>query len=124
MDRIYLSTTRQVEISTSDAPTIVGIGTLAIAVISFLAAWAFQTITSGWKEDMGELRAQISKLETIQGASSELFVRRADYLRAMDSIDKKLDNVATRQEGIMQRQDQQFQVLLNRLAVVRHNDPI
>lgn len=123
MDRIYIATTRQVEVSGSDTPTIVGIGTLAIAVISFLGAWAFNTIASGWKEDMSDLRTQIGKLETNHAVSSELFVRREDYLRAMDSIDKKLDNMATRQEGIMQRQDQQFQVLLNRLApLARHHE--
>ena len=106
------------EIEHSDTPAIVGLGTLALAVIGFLAAWAFHQIVSSWKEDHTELRDQVNTIVLNQAT----FVRRDDYLRGMESIDKKLDALAIRQDQQVLRQDGQFQILLNRLTLSRNSD--
>ena len=95
----------------ADTPQIIGIGGVALAVVGFLGAWAFNQITHSWKEDITELRAGIAELKN----NNELYVRRDDYLRGIDSIDKKLDSMAARQDQILARQDLQFQTLLDRL---------
>lgn len=103
----------------NDAPVIVGVGALILAIMSFLSAWAFHQIIDSWKEDHIELKAQLEKVVSNQ----ETFVRRDDYVRGMESIDKKLDALATRQDQQTQRQDGQFQILLNRLSLTRTVDP-
>lgn len=99
----------------TDPSFAVGIGGLIVATLAFLGAWAFQTITAGYKEDTMDLRTRMDKLEANHTASCELFVRRDDYIRAMSSIDKKLDDMAS-------RQDRQFQILLDKLIHSRGND--
>lgn len=101
-----------------DTPQIIGLGGIALALVGFLGAWAFNQITHGWKEDIIELRAGIAELKT----TNDLYVRRDDYIRSMDSIDKKLDAMASRQDQILSRQDQQFQVLLNKLMSRGHSN--
>lgn len=103
----------------NDAPVIVGVGALILAVMSFLSAWAFHQIVDNWREDHVELKAQLDKVVSNQ----ETFVRRDDYVRGMESIDKKLDILAARQDQQTQRQDGQFQILLNRLSLSRIVDP-
>ena len=101
-----------------ETPQIIGIGGIALALVGFLGAWAFNQITYGWKEDIIELRVGIAELKN----NNDLYVRRDDYLRSMDSIDKKLDAMASRQDQILSRQDQQFQVLLNKLISKGHKN--
>lgn len=98
----------------SDPSFVVGTGGSILAIIGFLGAWAFQTITAGYKEDIMDLRIKMDKIEANHVASCELFVRRDDYIRAISSIDKKLDDMAS-------RQDRQFQILLDKLIHSRHD---
>lgn len=91
------------------------IGSVVLTVMGFLGAWAFHTITSDWREDALDLRARMGKIEAIQATSGEVFVRREDYIRASQAIDKKLDDMVN-------RQDRQFQILLDKLIHSKGND--
>ncbi len=93
----------------ADIPSIVGLNVVMLAVAGWLGVWAFKHIASLWEKNFDRVEKRIEELEDNQTNFSDVYVRRDDFVRAMVSVDNKLDAIA-------KRQDEQFHMILDRLG--------
>lgn len=92
-----------------DVPIVFGLNTVTFAVLGFLGKWAIDQATKNSDKNQDRLEKEIQELKDSQASFSDIYVRRDDFVRAMVSVDNKLDAIA-------KRQDEQFHMLLDRLG--------
>ncbi len=92
-----------------DVPIIFGLNTVTLAVLGFLGKWAIDRVTKASDRDRDRHDQEIQTLKNSQASFCDIYVRRDDFVRAMVSVDNKLD-------GIAKRQDEQFHMILDRLG--------
>jgi hypothetical protein len=92
-----------------DVPIVFGLNTVTLAVLGFLGKWAIDRVTKNSDRDRDRLEKEIQDLKDSQASFCDIYVRRDDFVRAMVSVDNKLDAIA-------KRQDEQFHMLLDRLG--------
>lgn len=95
--------------ATVDIPIVLGLNTLSLAILGFLGKWAFERMAKHSDRDRDRLDREIQELKEIQASFADTYVRRDDFVRAMVSVDNKLDAIA-------KRQDEQFHMILDRLG--------
>jgi hypothetical protein len=89
-----------------DVPIVFGLNTVTFAILGFLGKWAIDQVTKNSDRNQARNDREIQDLKDSQASFCDVYVRRDDFVRAMVSVDNKLDSIA-------KRQDEQFHTLLD-----------
>lgn len=91
-----------------DVPMVFGLNTVTFAIFGFMGKWAIDRVTKNADRDQARTDREIQDLKDSHASFSDIYVRRDDFVRAMVSVDNKLDSIA-------KRQDEQLHMILDRL---------
>lgn len=91
-----------------DVPIVFGLNTVTFAILGFLGKWAIDQVTKNSDRNQARNEREIQDLKDSHASFCDIYVRRDDFVRAMVSVDNKLDSIA-------KRQDEQLHMILDRL---------